>query len=122
MRLSKMSSADYRKERKMRIVLGLNDTDIEGLRSLREEQSLYYDSVLEDTEGRELTKTEEERLDKILEQLDVLAKIEGVIDNQMELDKMEMQKTGKSDKNTDLPIGFTSGEIARLKKMANEVT
>ena len=104
----------------MRIVLGLNDTDIEGLRSLREEQSLYY--VLEDTEGRELTKTEEERLDKILEQLDVLAKIEGVIDNQMELDKMEMQKTGKSDKNTDLPIGFTSGEIARLKKMANEVT
>lgn len=122
MRLSKMSSADYRKERKMRIVLGLNDTDIEAIRGLREEQSLYYDSVLEDTEGRELTETEEERLDKILEQLDVLAKIEGVIDNQIELDKMEMQKTGKSDKNTDLLIGFTSGEIARLKKMANEVT
>lgn len=83
----------------MRIVLGLNDTDIEALRSLREEQSLYYDSVLEDTEGRGLSETEEERLDNILEQLDVLAKIEGVIDNQIELDKDAEKRSGKGGTN-----------------------
>lgn len=83
----------------MRIVLGLNDTDIEALRSLREEQSLYYDSVLEDTEGRGLSETEEERLDNILEQLDVLAKIEGVIDNQIELDKDAEKRSGKGGMN-----------------------
>lgn len=73
----------------MRIVLGLNDTDIEALRNMREDQSLYYDTVLEGAEGRNLTDMENECLEGTLEKLDVLAKIEGVIDNQIELDKCE---------------------------------
>ncbi len=73
----------------MRIVLGLNTADVEALRSLRLEQGMLYDNIIDtaEKEGRELSETEIEGLDEIMEKLDVLAKIEGVIDNQIELDK-----------------------------------
>lgn len=75
----------------MRIVLGLNDTDIAALRSLREEQSIHYDGITNNAEKeeRDLTEPETGELESTLEKLDVLAKIEGVIDNQIELDKAE---------------------------------
>lgn len=78
----------------MRIVLGLNDADIEALRNLREEQGNYYDAILEDAAGRDLTESECGRLDEIMEELDVLAKIEGVIDNQIELDRDAGKENG----------------------------
>ena len=73
----------------MRIVLGLNTADVEALRSLRLEQGMLYDNIIDtaEKEGRELSETEIEGLDEIMEKLDVLAKIEGVIDNQIEFDK-----------------------------------
>ena len=81
----------------MRIVLGLNAADVEALRSMRLEQGTRYDNIIDtaEKEGREPSETETEVLDEIMEKLYVLAKIEGVIDNQIELDK----DSGKEDRD-----------------------